>query len=227
MIRSTKPKKTYGMSAIRAIARQATRLRRGTLRRRVFRRNRTGAERGVYHFKRWANNTSGNFTISGNVAYAPYQAANVYQLDHLPNVSDFANLFDHYRINKIVMRFWLRIDPSASSAATASYPKLYSVIDNDDNTLLSQSQMREHPNCKIQVLQPNRPVVRAFCPSTLSLSYLSAVASTYTPKWKQWVDMANTGVPHYCLKWNIDDFTNTNYKLDVETCYYFSVKGVR
>lgn len=223
MIRNTKPKKAYGMSAIRAFARQATRLRRGTLRRRVFRRNRIGAERGVYHFKRWAN----SFTVNGNAVHLPYQQAWVMALSDLPAVTDFSNLFDHYRINKVVYKFFLRIDPSAQSAATASFPKLYTAVDYDDNTPLTQAEMRQHPNCKISVLNPNRAVTRILSPSTLGLTYLSAVSSTFSPQWKKWVDMANTGVPHYGLKWNIDDFTNTNYRLDVEACYYFSVKGVR
>lgn len=198
-----------------------------TMRRTLVRRAPASFKRGEYHFKRWAQQTSGNFTINGNAAFAPYQAANVFTLADLPNVSDFTNLFDHYRINKVVMRFWLRIDPGAQAAATASYPKHYSVIDYDDTTLLTQAEMRQHANCRIRVMYPNRPVTIVFTPATLGLTYLSAVGSTFSPQWKKWVDMANTAVPHYGLKWNVDDLTNTNYKIDVETCFYISVKGVR
>lgn len=182
---------------------------------------------GLYNFKRWAQGNPNNFTLIGAAGFAPYQGALTFQLSDVANVSDFSNLFDHYRINKVVVRFWLRSDPGAQAAAGATYPKLYSVIDYDDSGLLSQTQMREHPNCRIRAMNPNRPIVIAFTPATLQLTYLSAVASTFTPQFKKFVDMANTGVPHYGLKFNIDDLTNTNYRVDVETCYYISCKGVR
>lgn len=182
---------------------------------------------GLHHFRRYAQSVSGNYTITGNAAFAPYQAAQVYALSHLATVTDFSNLFDQYRINKVVTKFWLRIDPSAQTAAAASYPKLYMAIDNDDTALLSQQEMRERSNTRIKVLYPNRPVTVVFTPAVLSETYRSAVSTTYSPKWKQWIDMSATDCPHYALKFNIDDLTNTNYRVDVETIMYFSCRSVR
>lgn len=181
---------------------------------------------GIYHFRRYASSVSA-FTLTGNAAWLPYQGQISYQLSHLAQVSDFSNLFDQYRINKVVTKFWLRIDPGAQAAATASYPKIFYVYDNDDTGLLSQNEMRERAGMRIRVLHPNRPVTCVSKPAVLSEVYRSAVATTYSPKWKQWIDMSTTDVPHYGLKFNIDDLTNTNYKVDVETIIYFSCRHTR
>lgn len=55
-------------------------------------------------------------SYAGNVAYTPFTAAwssNLIQLANVVNSTDFANLYDQYRINFVVLKFWLKIDPSA------------------------------------------------------------------------------------------------------------------
>ncbi|MEO5351385.1 MAG: hypothetical protein H7836_17345, partial [Magnetococcus sp. YQC-3] len=142
----------------------------------------------------WAN-------INGNAGYIPFTNASTFTFNQLPNIGDFISLFDRYKITYIKLYIWLKIDPSAQTAATASYPKLYWVKDYDDaSTPATLNEIREHQSCKVAVMHPNRPIVIRLKPSTLSLTYRSALASTYTPRWNQWVDMANTDVPHYGLK---------------------------
>ena len=115
----------------RTFKRRATRRTRRTLVRRVLsavtgtmdrRKLRTPM---VHSFKRMIRDGS---TWNGNAAYTPlaqaFSSANI-QLANVVNSTDFANLYDQYRINYVVLKFWLRIDPSAQAAASASYPKLY------------------------------------------------------------------------------------------------------
>lgn len=185
----------------------------------------TNVRNQIYYFKRYANNP-GSWT--GNIAYNPLCQGNSFSLGQVVNPSDFTTLFDQYCITCIVVRFFLKIDPSAQTASTASYPRLYYVRDYDDATApASLNEMREHAHVKVKVLNPNRGVTIKFRPSTLNLVYRTAVASSYSPHWKQWVDMANTDIPHYGLKWVVDDLTNTNYKLETETLLYFKCRGVR
>lgn len=166
--------------------------------------------------------------IAGNVAFAPYLNGQNFLLNGVPNASEFANLYDLYRINKIVMKFYLDIDPSAQTANTAYYPKLFTVVDHDDsNVPASLNELREHANCKLRVLSPTRPVSVVWTPSVLAIMFRTAVASTYSPKYKQWIDMANQDVPHYGLKFGIDNLTNTNYTVRQEVIMYFSCKHAR
>lgn len=177
----------------------------------------------VHHYKRYLSQRT---PISGNVGYAPYlNSLVVAGISEVVNPTDFSALYDQYRINYVVAKFWLKIDPSAQTAATASFPKMYWVRDLDDSVIPgSLNEVRERPDCRIAVMNPNRPVVIKFKPNVLDLVYQSALASTYRPRFKSWCDMSNTNTPHYGVKFAIDDLTNTNYKVDFEIKLYFSCK---
>lgn len=193
---------------------------RRTYRKRGFRRSRV-----VKHsFKRMSDGG----TITGNATYSPFVAGYSFALDQLPNYTEFTNLYDSFRINFIVQKWHLKIDPSAQTATTASYPKLYWVVDNDDSTAPSNlNELRQHSRCKMAVMNPNRPVTIKFRPSVLMQAYEGATATAYVPKWKQYIDCNDFATPHYGLKLGIDDLTNINYKVTVETIMYFTMKDVR
>lgn len=182
----------------------------------------------VHSFKRMARD---GFSYTGNVAYNPLLvtwSANWINLALVVNASDFANLYDQYRINFVVFKVWLKIDPGAQTAATASYPKLYWYRDYDDNTAPgSLNEMRENVKCKVAVLNPNRPITIKFKPNTLQLLYQSTIANQFKPVFGQWLDMSSTNTPHYGIKVAIDDLTNTNYKVEVETTFYFQCRQPR
>lgn len=167
--------------------------------------------------------------VSGNIAYAPYQSNTNISLSNVVNSSDFTNLFDQYRINTVVIKFWLRIDPGAQAAGAASYPKLYWVRDKNSSTPLSQTEMRERADCKVVVLHPNRPVVMKFKPNLLTQQlYTTVGTSAYTPVFNQWIDAKTSpSAFYYGALWNIDDLTNTNYKVDIESIYYFQCKNTQ
>lgn len=185
----------------------------------------TNLRNQVYYFRRM-NANPGAYT--GNVLHTPLLQGWSWNLGQLANVSEFSNLFDHYCITCIVVKFYLKIDPSSQTAATASYPKLYYCRDYDDSTAPGTlNELREHQHTQVRVMNPNRPVTIKLRPSTLAQTYRGVGTVSYTPQWKQWIDMAQTDVPHYGLKWGIDDLTNTNYRVDTETFIYFKCKGVR
>lgn len=179
----------------------------------------------VHYFKRMVS-TPGSF--SGNVAYAPLLQAWSFNFNQLANAGEFTALFDQYKITHIQCKFFLKIDPGAQSAAGASYPKLYWCADHDDDSAApSLNAMREHSKTKVRVLHPNRPVVCNIKPAILAMTYKTATTTGYCPMWKKWVDCNDSTVPHYGLKWAIDDLTNTNYKVDTEVTYWFQTRAAR
>jgi len=186
---------------------------------------RSSIQNTVHTFKR----NFPSFTVVGNVAYAPYQSYTNVTLNQCVNASEFSALFDQYRITYCVTKFWLRIDPSAQTASSASYPKLYWTRDYNDQTLLSMQEMRERGDMKIAVLKPDRPVVMKFKPNLLTQqTYVGVGTSSYTPVFGKWIDCGGSmSAVHYGCKWNIDDLTNTNYKVDIETTLYFQCKNVK
>lgn len=178
----------------------------------------------VHSFKRMASVA----TIAGNVAYTPYLAAYNVSLNQLINSSDFTALYDHYKINFVVVKFWFRNDPGAQTASSSTYPKLYWYRDQDDDTAPgSLNEIRENNRSRVAVMNPNRPVTIKYKPNTLQVIYDSAVSSNYRPVWNAWLDCAVPATKQYGFKWAIDDFSNTNYRLDIETTVYFQCKSAR
>lgn len=167
------------------------------------------------------------FTISGNAVHAPYLGVSNIQLGFVRNAAEFSALYDQYRINKVKIQFWLKVDPSAQTAATAAHPKLYWVRDLDDSNVLTQDEMRERAKCKIAVMRTDRPITIWIKPNLLNLVYRGPTTSSYVPTFGHFLDMTNQDVPHYGIKYNIDDLTNTNYRVDIETTYYFQCKNTR
>lgn len=77
-------------------------MRRVFRKKRITRSRRTGRVRrsmAIHHFKR--NFTFGDVTLGASNTGLSY----TFSLNLLPNVSEFAALYDRYRINKVVMRW--------------------------------------------------------------------------------------------------------------------------
>lgn len=189
----------------------------------VPRRVRGNINTAVHSFKRLATTAS----ISGNAAYIPYSGATNINLSVLPSYTEFVNLFDQFRITYVVIKFWLKVDPSAQAAASAIYPKLYWTRDVNSSTPITQNTMRERGDVKIAVLHPNRPVVMKFKPNLLTQNLLNGTGSSYTPAYNQWISTADNTAFYYGALWNIDNLTNTNFIVDVESTYYFQCKNLQ
>lgn len=188
-------------------------------------RRRTGFNKvTVHHYKRMYDGG----TIVGNALYNPYVNGFNYKFSNLPNYTEFTALYDQFRINYVVTKWYLKIDPSAQTAATASFPRMYYCVDADDDAPPTNiNELRNHGRTRMVIMNPNRPVTIKFRPSVLIQAYEGATTTAYIPKWKQFVDCADFATPHYGLKVAIDDLTNTNYQVTVETILYFTMRDVR
>lgn len=166
--------------------------------------------------------------IVGAAGFVPYTNWYGAALSEVLNSSEFTTLYDQYRLNYVVLKFWLKIDPSAQAAASASYPKIFYYRDYDDSTVPGNlNEIRENQRCRVVVMNPNRPVVIKFRPNMLQLMYNDAISSTFKPAWKQWVDCSLSSARHFGIKFAIDDLTNTNYRVDIEKWIYFSCRNTR
>jgi len=166
--------------------------------------------------------------ISGGAALAPYLSNFTVNLQGVVNASEFGNLYDQYRITYARVKFYLKIDPSAQTAATAAYPKMFWYRDYDDSsTPGGLNEFRENTKSKVAILRPDRPLVISWKPNTLGLVYQSAIANQFKPVWNQWLDCSTLSTTHYGFKWAIDDFTNTNYRLQTEVQLWFECRQPR
>lgn len=166
--------------------------------------------------------------IVGNAVHAPYVASYINRISDLQGASEVAALYDQYKINYVVWKYYLKIDPSAQAAGTAAYPRLYWFRDLDDSTVPSNlNEMRERNNVRVAVMRPDRPVTIKYKPNCIQEVWAGVGSTTYIPKWSQWLDMSVTNTPHYGHKIAIDDLTNTNYRVTIEATLYFSCKNQR
>jgi len=167
-------------------------------------------------------------TIAGSVAYAPYLGSHSFALTYLPNVTEFTNLYDQYKVTHIKLRYHLRQDPGAQTAVNSVYPRMFYCIDRDDASIpTSIDSLRQHQDVKMKTLAPNRDIVINYKPTTLRSLYVSAISTTYEAVSNIWCDMANINLPFYGMKYAFDYLTNTDYRVDVEATVYFRCKNVR
>lgn len=184
---------------------------------------------GVHHYKRmFSGSANGVSIIAGNAVHNPYVGAFGVTLGQVVNSSDFANLYDQYKINYVVVKWFMRRSIDAQSATGAVVPRMYWYRDYDDaGTPSSIDEFRENSKTRSALLLENRPITWKFKPNVLGVVFQSAIASQYAPKFGQWLDMSNTSTPHYGMKFAIDDLRNTNYSVECEVTLYFSCRQPR
>lgn len=169
-------------------------------------------------------------TILGNAAHAPYTNVLGADLTTCLNHTEFTNLYDLFRIDMVKVQFYLKIDPSAQTAATASFPRLYWYRDTNDQGISPGTflnEVRENSKGKRAVMNPNKPVTIMYRPNTLSETYRTSISTGYSPKFGQWIGTDTPNMTHYGIKYAIDDLTNTNYKVEIELTYHLSMKQSR
>lgn len=130
-----------------------------------------------------------------------------FALNQLPAASDFANLFDRYRINKIDLTFSWTFGNVRSTGAIL-HPIIYAYMDDDDAAI---------PIAKSEVLE--RQAVQRFMFSELKNTFSVSIR----PRWIQsrggvstnlapvgtWIDMATPSVQHYSVKGWVDNMSST------------------
>lgn len=195
--------------------------------------SRLGNRMNVHRFCRWTLPVTNTFTTVTS------ESAFVITFDNLINKDDFTTLYDRYRIDYVQIRAQLVNNPNAISVlntaggnATASnfYPKLWWCPDYDDGVQETLDELKQRAKTKCIVLQPNKIYKFGFKPAILAQTYRTAVSTGYTPMWKQWVDMAQTNVPHYGIKYVIDALNIDpvgEFKVIFDFKVYFTCKDVR
>lgn len=176
----------------------------------------------IHHFKR-------TFTLTpiASGTSAVFGAYN-FQFNELPNASEFANLFDCYRVNKIVIKY-VPNHNSSEFGATKALCEFNSALDfNDVTAPTALTQLYEYQNWRMT--RGNQIHTRVFTPSVLGV--ISTInAGNFTgdsPKYKQWLNTTQLDIEHYGIKYGIGA---TNAAGDVYfTPYvsvYFSCKSVK
>lgn len=208
-----------------------------SMRRPRFSKYKSRPNRNMHAFKRWAQSN----TVIGGSTSAGLGFAEAFTFNQLPSYTEFDVLYDRYMITTVVLKIQLIQNPDASyyTASTTTvnaanwYPKFWYYPDYDDNTAPSSlDEVKQNARAKHFVLQPNREYKVVVKPAVNIQAYRTSTTTGYAPKWNQWIDIAQTDVPHYGWKYFIDynDITPQAAQrpsVRIERLFYFKCKDVR
>lgn len=158
-----------------------------------------------------------------------------FNLDDINNASAYKQLFEYYRIDKVVVTFRYKCH-SASKQPTTTGPRpnevnplLYFKVDHNDIASDSLILMKQSMKTREKQLSNNQPEFTIqLKPAVQTEAYKSSVTTTYIPKWGQWISTDDSTVPHYGLKAYAIAYRDANTNpgdIQVSFKYYISFKN--
>ena len=145
----------------------------------------------------------------------PVNGAGLFQtfsLDSIYNSTAYQKLFEYYKINKVIitLRYKAAAQSHQDSVVTVSpgtqsvnetNPVVWFKVDHNDVTADTLDTMKASTRTKEIQFTNNRPKIEIVVkPAVLEEAYKSSIASTYVPKWGQYLTTADPSVPHYGIK---------------------------
>lgn len=134
----------------------------------------------------------------------------------LPDVSDFTNLYDQYRILKIHVRLVLN-----TPNITTAYPRITSVVDYDDSTSpTAEVDLLQYPNAKVCQMGPSTVSHDyEFVPRTATAMFQGVTTGYAMSKPGVWLDGGYPSISHYGTKFFISNYNTTNTPNTTITMY--------
>lgn len=169
-----------------------------------------------------------------------------YDLDSILQAANYKNIFEFYRIDKVVCTVRYKgastpafaTVPATTSGSQASYalelnneicPVVYYKVDHNDASADSLNTLKESMRTKEIQLTNDKPSCQIVLrPAIQAEAYKTAIGSAYTPKWGQWLSTDDSNVPHYGLKlFVVAGFANQSTMGTVEITHkvYFTCKN--
>lgn len=131
-----------------------------------------------------------------NLAYS-------FKLDNVVNPSDFTNLYDCYKINKVVMYLERFRNDTGDSSSNPFNDKISVVWDDDANPLTSEDQYLEYSNCRRYNPVGNGAIKLVLYPK-VSVPMLNASSGVdafqSVSSSKNWIKIEDDAVPHFAIK---------------------------
>lgn len=172
----------------------------------------------VHSFKRTVFNSG---AVSGSTLNDVYGALS-FNLSSVPNYTEFTALFDQYRIDAVKVTFMPRAN-SAELGTNQGITKLFTVVDYDDAaTPTAINELMQYENLKTTRSTDDHN--RTLRPMLARAVYQAGLTAYGTGR--GWVDCANPSVPHYGLRYALQQLPAGNQSYDLKIKYYLSFKNV-
>lgn len=169
-----------------------------------------------------------------------------YNLDQILQVANYKNIFEFYRIDKVVCHVRYKgastpaytTVPASSDGDQVSYPMeikneicpvVYYKVDHNDDVADSLNTLKESMRTKeIQLTNDKPSCTIVLKPAIQAEAYKTLLTQGYMPKWGQWLSTNDSTVPHFGLKLFVVAGVGNNANMgDVEITHkvYFTCKN--
>lgn len=154
---------------------------------------------------------------------------------NLVNYSEFAALYDQYRVTKVSVDFIYNgggygtpLATTPASDAMTAVPMLYVAYDADDSAGSTWDEMRQRASTKCYALKPGKKVTVDFLPMT-SVDIAGGAGTTLVRS--PVIDMQTLNIPQRGLKWGVaypQPATGEHFgSVFVQCRLHFKASGVR
>lgn len=199
--------------------------------RNIYRRKKTPMS-GQIKILRWSSADATNNchkTLTGNDTLPALDGTEVFSLSNVNGSNEIVSMFDNFRILKVYYRWVLLKSPEGATTATNKYiyPRIVWKHDFNDQLVINRTQMYQNANIKEAYFTDNYNKTKWYPlnVSSLGTAYESAVASAYSPKWRQWYDTNDNAMPHYGIKYCYSDLY-AGMTLRLEAKILMECKGI-
>lgn len=210
---------------------------RATPKKRVYRRRRFNTTRkqsgrsGFLRMVRWSSKDSTqncHFYINGNDTLPDGTGTTTFAYSDVAGYTEMQNLFDNYRITRVLYRWVIGRNPDWATTATNRgwSTRIVWRHDFNDAAVITQAQLYQGANLREVFLNSDKLQSRWYSikPASLNQMYESAVASAYSPKWRQWMD-TNDFTTHYGIKYAYGNlYAGLNLRMECKIVMEF--KGI-
>lgn len=155
--------------------------------------------------------------------------ATIFALSFIPNSSDFTNLFDQFRIDKVEFTFEMDIADGVLNSTT-KWPRVVVAPDfNNQSAPLSENDILQYEQSKqYQFSTSDRRFSVTLRPMVAATMFRTGVTSAYAMQPSGWLDIATSDVPHYGLRYWVNNHNTTSFgssRIRTYTRYWLSFKN--
>jgi hypothetical protein len=124
-----------------------------------------------------------------------------WNLSSCSQVTQFATIFDQYRIEQVEVIFRPEFNAQPMQASTFVTPLLRVVVDYDDTSAANLTQLEAYNNCNISMFET---VSVTFVPHVAIAGAYGGTFSQYQNATAPWFDTASDDTSHYGVKCGCD-----------------------
>lgn len=193
-----------------------------TVRRAIQRTFTVNASTGIDSYPYWDlqlvfNIGSINWRIGGTSIYT----------DSLPNITELTNLFDQWRLDRVVIRVDVPNGFQNSLPTQYIIPQVMYAPDYDDSGSAVRADLLQYPQLKVHNFQRDgyTPLMFSFHPKPLRDIAGSGVSTSYGPMtYAPWIRTVDTTTPHYGIKMYIDYLgTSADIRAPMEFTVFYDI----